>query len=120
MHERGVRRARPDGGGGGRVEKDRPLRSGGFAVLCDKCGYASPFLLPPPSPLPHSALPLRVRAGSVPNGLPGSLARRLDESIRLDGLPTFAPCLFLSRRREDVLFLVVVGQSVDFLFVLRV
>lgn len=89
----------PTAAGVGEWRKDWPLRSGGFAVLCDKCGYASPFLLPPPSPLPHSALPLRVRAGSVPNGLAGSLARRLDESIHLDALPTFPPCLFLSRRR---------------------
>ncbi|XP_048539995.1 uncharacterized protein LOC125519154 [Triticum urartu] len=38
VHERGVRRARPDGGGVGEWRKDWPLRSGGFAVLCDKCG----------------------------------------------------------------------------------
>ena len=47
----------PTAAGVGEWRKDWPLRSGGFAVLCDKCGYAS---LPPS--LPPRLLSLRVRA----------------------------------------------------------
>jgi hypothetical protein len=56
----------PATGGGGDWRKGWPLRSGGFALLCDKCGYGLLILLSVPSACPPTYPP--PPASRLPNG----------------------------------------------------
>jgi hypothetical protein len=82
-------------GAGGDWRKGWPLRSGGFALLCEKCGYGPP---PPPCPLcclSDSYAPSAPPAARLPNGgaprLDGWIASCRSAShplLRLDALPS--------------------------------
>jgi hypothetical protein len=86
-------------GAGGDWRKGWPLRSGGFALLCEKCGYGPPPPPPPPpSPLcclSDSYAPSAPPAARLPNGgaprLDGCIASCRSAShplLRLDALPS--------------------------------
>jgi hypothetical protein len=102
-------------GAGGDWRKGWPLRSGGFALLCDKCGYGLP---PPPCPLcclSDSYAPSAPPAARLPNGgaprLDGWIASCRSAShplLRLDALPSplLSTSFFLDniyRGKEDVI-----------------